>query len=64
MSFGDKVNMEAKEAVGRFKEFLGNKTGDSDLEKEGREDRQEVKMQKAGEHAKEAGKNVADTFNP
>lgn len=58
MGLGDK----AKEAAGKAKEFLGDKTDNRKLEEEGREERQEANLQQAGEHVKDAAHDVGDTF--
>ena len=44
------------------KESAGKATGNESLESEGKADQGEAKVKKAGEHLKDAAKNVKDTF--
>jgi uncharacterized protein YjbJ (UPF0337 family) len=58
----DKVKNEATEAKGKVKESAGSATGNESLESEGKADQGEAKVKETGRHAKEAVKNVKDTF--
>jgi uncharacterized protein YjbJ (UPF0337 family) len=58
----DKLDNEATEAKGKVKEAAGSATDNDDLEAEGRADRGEAKVKKAGEHVKDAADDVKDAF--
>jgi uncharacterized protein YjbJ (UPF0337 family) len=62
MSLGDKAGNKADELKGTAKERTGAATGDRDLEAEGTAERGEAKTKQAGEHIKDAAKNVKDAF--
>ncbi len=56
MSFIDDAKNKAEELAGKAKEFVGDKTGNQDLEAEGKKDQ-------ASGNIKQAGEDVKDTFN-
>jgi uncharacterized protein YjbJ (UPF0337 family) len=62
MGFIDKIKNKLQMSKGRGKEEAGRATGDPYLKAEGRGDRVEGGAKQAGEHLKDAGKNVRDSF--
>jgi len=58
MGLKDKAENKAEELTGRGKETAGAATGDRDLEAEGRADQASGKVKNAGEHLKDAAKDV------
>jgi len=60
MGLKDKAENKAEELTGRGKEAAGAATGDRDLEAEGRADQAAGKVKNAGEHLKDAAKDVKD----
>ncbi|MFC9972517.1 CsbD family protein [Spirillospora sp. NPDC127200] len=62
MGFLDKLKNKAQKTKGRGKEEAGRQTGDPYLESEGRRDRAAGSTKQAGEKAKDAAKEVRDTF--
>ena len=62
MSLIDKVKNKLQMAKGQGKEQTGRATGDADLEARGRGDRVEGGAKQAGEHVKDVGKDIKDSF--
>ena len=60
MGLKDKAENKADELKGQGKESAGRATGDRDLEAEGKADQTSAKVKDAGEHAKDAAKDVKD----
>lgn len=58
----DKLKHNLKEAIGKSKEFIGEKTDNPSLETEGREEKQEANLQQAGDHVEDSVENVKDVF--
>lgn len=62
MSFGDKIKNKAQEVSGKVKEKVGDATNNEDLQAEGIGDQAAAKTKQAGEHVKDAAKNIKDDF--
>jgi uncharacterized protein YjbJ (UPF0337 family) len=62
MSFIDKAKHKAEEVIGEVKEKVGELTGNEELEAEGQKDQVSGNVKQAGDSAKDAASNVADTF--
>ena len=62
MGLDDKAKNEAQEFKGRTKEWVGDKTDNTDLEAEGAGDRMAANTKQAGEHVKDAARDVKDAF--
>jgi uncharacterized protein YjbJ (UPF0337 family) len=62
MGADDKFSNKAEELKGTAKERLGGATGDEHLQAEGAADRSEAHTKQAGEHVKDAIKNVKNAF--
>jgi uncharacterized protein YjbJ (UPF0337 family) len=60
MSFSDKASNKAEDLGGKTKEATGKATGDESMEAEGKGDQTSAKVKDAGEHAKDAVKDVKD----
>ncbi|WP_395690235.1 CsbD family protein [Nocardioides sp.] len=60
MGLKDKAENKAEELKGHGKETAGAATGDRELEAEGRGDQASGKVKNAGEHLKDAAKDVKD----
>ena len=58
MGIDDKVKNEATDLQGKAKEGAGKATGNERLEGEGKADQAKAKVKKAGEHVKDAAKNI------
>ncbi|QXQ11967.1 CsbD family protein [Paeniglutamicibacter sp. Y32M11] len=58
MGLGDKISNKAQETAGKAKEKLGDATDNEQLQAEGTEDQVEAKTKQAGEHLKDAAKDV------
>ncbi|WP_038463211.1 CsbD family protein [Arthrobacter sp. PAMC 25486] len=58
MGLGDKISNKAQEATGKAKEALGDVTNNEKLQAEGVEDQAAAKAKQAGEHVKDAAKDV------
>jgi uncharacterized protein YjbJ (UPF0337 family) len=56
----DKAENKVEELKGQGKESTGKATGDRDLEAEGKADQTSGKIKNAGEHVKDAAKDVKD----
>ncbi|MET4001542.1 MULTISPECIES: CsbD family protein [Arthrobacter] len=60
MGLGDKISNKAQEVVGKGKESLGDVTNNEKLQAEGAADQAAAKAKQAGEHVKDAAKDVFD----
>ncbi|WP_287933734.1 CsbD family protein [Arthrobacter sp.] len=60
MGLGDKISNKAQEASGKAKEGLGDATDNEKLQAEGAGDQAAAKTKQAGEHLKDAAKDVFD----
>jgi uncharacterized protein YjbJ (UPF0337 family) len=67
MGVDDKMKNAGHEAVGRAKEWLGERADNPELADEGRAEQDEARLRKgvehvkdAGEHAREAGEHISD----
>lgn len=60
MGLDDKIGNAAKDAVGNAKEGLGKVTDNGQLQAEGERDQAVASAEKAGEHLKDAGREVFD----
>ncbi|MDO5663119.1 MAG: CsbD family protein [Brachybacterium sp.] len=57
---GKKADNKSEEWSGKTKEFVGDKTGNKDLEAEGRGEQASSGVKQAGQKVKDAAKNVKD----
>ena len=62
MSLTDKAKNEGQDAKGHVKEWVGDATDNEDLEAEGKADQLSANTKQAGEHVKDAARNVRDDF--
>lgn len=62
MSLGDKIEHKAEELKGEAKERVGAATDDPNLAAEGRADQDAANVKQAGDHLKDAAKDVKDAF--
>jgi uncharacterized protein YjbJ (UPF0337 family) len=62
MSLGDKISNKAEELKGKGKEGVGEATGDESLRAEGAADQTKSGVKQAGEHVKDAAKDVKEAF--
>ncbi|MGZ4447644.1 MAG: CsbD family protein [Nocardioides sp.] len=60
MGFGDKVENKAEDLGGKAKEATGKATGDDSLKNEGKADQTSASVKNAGEHVKDAAKDLKD----
>jgi uncharacterized protein YjbJ (UPF0337 family) len=58
MSFSDKAKNKADELTGAAKERIGDATDNERLQAEGATQRTEARTRQAGEHVKDAGRDV------
>lgn len=58
MGLDDKIGNKAQEAAGKAKEKVGEATGNEELQAEGAGDQASAKVKQAGEHLKDAAKDV------
>jgi uncharacterized protein YjbJ (UPF0337 family) len=58
MTMGDKIKHAGEEAVGKVKETTGKVTGNESLEARGQAEHAEADVKQAGDHAKDAAKDV------
>ena len=58
MGLGDKFENKAEELKGTAKEGVGDATDNRDLEAEGKADQGKAGVKQAGEHIKDAAKDV------
>ncbi|MCL6422163.1 CsbD family protein [Brachybacterium sp. JHP9] len=62
MNLQDDIENKTQELGGKAKEFIGEKTGDRELEAEGAGDKAEAGVKQAIENGKDALKNISDGF--
>jgi uncharacterized protein YjbJ (UPF0337 family) len=62
MSFTDKAKNKAEELKGTTKEHIGDATDNESMQAEGARERAAAKAKQAGEHVKDAGRDVRDTL--
>ncbi|GAA2098835.1 MULTISPECIES: CsbD family protein [Brevibacterium] len=62
MGIGDDIRNKAQEATGKAKEFIGDKTGDADLQGEGVRDRTESGIRQAADSVREKAGDAADSL--
>ncbi|MFC7495393.1 MULTISPECIES: CsbD family protein [unclassified Nocardioides] len=62
MGLKDKAGNKAEELKGKGKKSAGRAKNDPDLEAEGRADQTGAKVKNAGEHVKDAAKDVKEGF--
>ena len=60
MGIGDKAGNKAEDLGGKAKEATGKATGDRSLEGQGKDDQKKASAKQAGEHVKDAAKDVKD----
>ncbi|MDQ4489226.1 CsbD family protein [Sinomonas sp. ASV486] len=60
MGLGDKFENKAEELKGKTKEHVGDATDNRDLEAEGKADQAKAGVKQAGEHVKDAVRDVTD----
>ncbi|WP_139346635.1 CsbD family protein [Sinomonas mesophila] len=60
MGMDDKIRNKAEELSGKAKERLGEATDDERLEAEGQAEQTKAGLKQAGEHLKDAVKDVTD----
>ena len=60
MGLGDKIGNKAQEATGKAKDAVGDATDNEKLQAEGAADQGAAKVKQAGEHLKDAAKDVFD----
>ncbi|POH57732.1 CsbD family protein [Arthrobacter glacialis] len=58
MGVADKFENKAEELKGKAKEHIGAATNDRDLEADGQADQAKAGIKQAGEHVKDAAKDV------
>jgi uncharacterized protein YjbJ (UPF0337 family) len=58
VGYDDKLRNEAEEARGKVKEWVGDKTDNEQLQAEGMRDQASGRTKQAGEHLKDAGRDV------
>ena len=58
MGLGDKFENKAEELKGKAKEGVGDATDNRDLEAEGKADQGKAGVKQAGEHIKDAAKDI------
>lgn len=58
MGLGDKIGNKAQEAAGKVKEKVGEAGDNERLQSEGAKDQATAKAKQAGEHLKDAAKDV------
>ncbi|GHJ07963.1 hypothetical protein TPA0907_23300 [Micromonospora humidisoli] len=62
MSFTDKAKNKAQELTGAAKERLGDMTDNERMRAEGSTEQSEARARQAGEHVKDAGRDVRDAM--
>ena len=60
MGLGDKIGNKAQEMTGKVKETVGDATDNERLQAKGAADQAAAKAKQAGEHVKDAAKDVFD----
>ncbi|MEV8182396.1 CsbD family protein [Specibacter sp. NPDC078692] len=58
MGLGDKISNKAQEMTGKTKEAVGDAVNNEKLQAEGAADQAAAKAKQAGEHVKDAAKDV------
>jgi uncharacterized protein YjbJ (UPF0337 family) len=58
MSLADKARNEAQELRGKTKEWVGEKSGNEQMQAEGKADQMKARAKQAGEHVKDAGREM------
>ncbi|MET1034532.1 MAG: CsbD family protein [Arthrobacter sp.] len=58
MGIGDKIGNKTQESIGKAKEGIGEATGNERLEAEGAKDQAVARAKQAGEHVKDAAKDI------
>ncbi|WP_411730954.1 CsbD family protein [Paeniglutamicibacter sp.] len=58
MGLGDKISNKAQEVAGQAKEKLGDATDNEQLQAQGIKDQAAAKAKQAGEHVKDAAKDI------
>lgn len=58
MGLGDKFENKTEELKGKAKEHAGEATDNEDLENEGKADQAKAGVKQAGEHLKDAAKDI------
>jgi uncharacterized protein YjbJ (UPF0337 family) len=62
MGYDDKLGNKVEEWKGDAKETVGDATGNESLANEGRGDQLSANAKQAGEHVKDAARDVKDAF--
>ncbi|RKN41564.1 CsbD family protein [Micromonospora endolithica] len=62
MSFADKAKNKAEQLTGAAKERIGDMTDNERMRAEGATAQSDARAKNAGEHAKDAGRDVRDAF--
>jgi uncharacterized protein YjbJ (UPF0337 family) len=62
MSTGDKIRHKAEEVKGAAKEKIGDATDNERLQAEGAAERSAAKAKQAGDHVRDAGRDVRDAL--
>jgi uncharacterized protein YjbJ (UPF0337 family) len=60
MGYDDKARNEAEQLKGKTKQWVGDKTDDRSLQAEGVKDEASGRAKNAGEHLKDAARDVTD----
>lgn len=63
MGIDDRVNNTVINHLGAAKEGAGKMTGNEELEREGRHDQAQAKLQEAGEKVKDAARKLKEGFS-
>lgn len=63
MGIGDKAKHKLEDLGGKGKESAGRATDDPDLEAEGKADQTSASVKDAGEHVKDAARDLKDGLN-
>ncbi|GGN62518.1 hypothetical protein GCM10010112_20760 [Actinoplanes lobatus] len=63
MSIADKAKNKAEEMAGKAKQGIGGATGNERLSAEGQAQEMAAKAKQAGEHVKDAGRDVRDALS-
>lgn len=60
MGIGNKADNNAEKFGGKAKEFIGEKTGDREMQTEGQADQASAGIKQAGERVKDAAKDIKE----
>lgn len=60
MGIGNKISNKAKEALGKIKKNAGDATDNESLQVKGVKEETEAKAKQAGEHIKDATRDITD----